>query len=77
MPLLSNEWFKELFYPQCGSSRWCHVGATQSHLTHAAMGSAGAMAASAPMNPRCPNPSVSQFKLGAAQRTTGHLWDPV
>ena len=23
--VLSNEWLEELFCPQCGSSRWCHV----------------------------------------------------
>jgi len=23
--VLSNEWLEELFCPQCGTSRWCHV----------------------------------------------------
>ena len=23
--VLSNEWLEELFCPQCGSGRWCHI----------------------------------------------------
>ena len=23
--VLSNEWLEELFCPQCGTSRWCHI----------------------------------------------------
>ena len=29
--VLSNEWLEELFCPQCGSSRWCHITKNDDH----------------------------------------------
>ena len=31
--VLSDEWLEELFCPQCGSSRWCHI-TKHSHVEH-------------------------------------------
>ena len=31
--VLSNEWLEELFCPQCGESRWCHI-TMQNHVQH-------------------------------------------
>ena len=32
--VLSNEWLEELFCPQCGSSRWCHIAKLDRVVRH-------------------------------------------
>jgi hypothetical protein len=68
--VLSNEWLEELFCPQCGSSRWCHV-TRLNRINHDVRWAPRELWEQvAHVDPLVPNPSVSQFSRRAARCTT-------
>lgn len=73
--VLSNEWLEELFCPQCGGSRWCHV--VQHDRSHHSVSWAprDLWQQVAHVDPLVPNPSVSQFTRQAARRAGGRRPD--
>jgi hypothetical protein len=76
--VLSNEWLEELFCPQCGTSRWCHVtrhGGQEHGLEHGLEHTVRWAPRElwqqvAHVDPLVPNPSVSQFTRRAARRAS-------
>lgn len=73
--VLSNEWLEEMFCPQCGENRWCH-------LTRASKGSLAIRWADrelwqqvAHVDPLVPNPSVGEFTRRQARRLTNRRSD--
>ena len=66
--VLSNEWLEELFCPQCGTSRWCHVikHDTVQHTVRWAERSLWEQVAH--VDPCVANPTVSEFSRRAARR---------
>jgi len=66
--VLSNEWLEELFCPQCGSGRWCHViqEGPKEHKVQWAPRDLWEQVAH--VDPLVPNPSVSQFTRRSARR---------
>jgi len=77
--VLSNEWLEELFCPQCGSSRWCHITRIDRVLHHVRWAPRELWQQVAHVDPTSPNPSVSEYTRRNARRTsTGRrYWDPV
>ena len=80
--VLSNEWLEELFCPQCGCSRWCHITQHERH-THALRWAPPELWEQvAHVDPLVPNPTVSQFTRRSARRASmnradGRRWfDP-
>lgn len=65
---LSHEWLEELFCPQCGSARWCHVirHTRVEHSVHWAPRELWSQVAH--VEPTHANPSVSEFTRRAAGR---------
>ena len=76
--VLSNEWLEELFCPQCGSSRWCHVTRIGRVVHDVRWAPRELWQQVAHVDPTSPNPSVSEYTRRSARRTsTGHrYWDP-
>ena len=68
--VLSNEWLEELFCPQCGSSRWCHVIKHDRVLHSVSWAPRELWQQVAHVDPLVPNPSVSQFTRRSARRAT-------
>ncbi|MEB3321954.1 MAG: hypothetical protein VKI81_03935 [Synechococcaceae cyanobacterium] len=66
--VLSNEWLEELFCPQCGMARWCHV--TRHDRVHHTVRWAprDLWEQVAHVDPVAPNPSVSEFTRREARR---------
>jgi hypothetical protein len=66
--VLSNEWLEELFCPQCGSSRWCHITRIDgvAHLVRWAPRELWKQVAK--VDPLDPNPTVSEFTHHSARR---------
>ena len=66
--VLSNEWLEELFCPQCGSSRWCHVikHDTLSHTVRWAPRELWEQVAH--VDPVHANPTVSEYSRREARR---------
>ena len=77
--VLSNEWLEELFCPQCGSSRWCHITRIDRVVHHVRWAPRELWQQVAHVDPTSPNPSVSEYTRRNARRTsTGHrYWDCV
>ncbi len=80
--VLSNEWLEELFCPQCGSCRWCHV-IKHDRVQHTVRWAPRELWEQvAHVDALVPNPSVSQFTRRSASRATiqrsdGQRWfDP-
>ena len=68
--VLSNEWLEELFCPQCGSLRWCHV-VRHNRIDHSVRWAPRELWQKvAHVDPLDPNPSVSQFTRQAARRAS-------
>ncbi len=59
--VLSNEWLEELFCPQCGSSRWCHVHKHDRVLHTVRWAPRELWEQVAHVDPVQPNPSVGEF----------------
>ena len=76
--VLSNEWLEELFCPQCGSSRWCHITRIDRVVHQLRWAPRELWQQVAHVDPTSPNPSVSEYTRRSARRTsTGHrYWDP-
>ncbi|MEB3258376.1 MAG: hypothetical protein VKN83_08680 [Cyanobacteriota bacterium] len=73
--VLSNEWLEELFCPQCGTTRWCHV-VRHDRVEHSVRWAPRDLWQQvAHVDPLVPNPSVSQFTRRAARRTDGRRLD--
>jgi len=66
--VLSNEWLEELFCPQCGRSRWCHV-VRHDRVDHTLRWAPRELWQQvAHVDPMVPNPSVSEFSRRSARR---------
>lgn len=68
--VLSNEWLEELFCPQCGSSRWCHISQEGPKEHKVRWAPRDLWEQVAHVDPLVPNPSVSQFTRRSARRAT-------
>jgi hypothetical protein len=79
--VLSSEWLEELFCPQCGSNRWCHVH-KHDRVRHSVRWAPRELWEQvAHVDPLVPNPSVGEFTRlqarSASRRTDGRrLFDP-
>jgi hypothetical protein len=69
--VLSNEWLEELFCPQCGCSRWCHVARIDRVEHQVRWAPRELWEQVAHVDPLVPNPTVSQFSRRAARRPSG------
>lgn len=68
--VLSNEWLEELFCPQCGTSRWCHV-VRQDRVNHSVRWAPRELWEQvAHVDPANSNPTVSEFTRREARRHT-------
>jgi hypothetical protein len=66
--VLSNEWLEELFCPQCGMSRWCHI-VQHDRVQHSVRWAPAELWQQvAHVDPLVHNPSVSQFTRRSARR---------
>jgi hypothetical protein len=66
--VLSNEWLEELFCPQCGGSRWCHI-TKHDRVRHTVRWAPRDLWQQvAHVDPLHPNPTVSAFTRRAARR---------
>ena len=66
--VLSNEWLEELFCPQCGTSRWCHV-IKHNKVEHTVRWAERSLWEQvAHVDPCVANPTVSEFTRRAARR---------
>ena len=79
MLVLSNEWLEELFCPQCGSSRWCHITKIDRVEHQVRWAPRELWQQVAHVDPTNPNPSVSESSLRKARRTSSRRrhWDLV
>ena len=68
--VLSNEWLEELFCPQCGSNRWCHV-TKHDRVAHTVRWAPRELWEQvAHVDPLQANPTVSEFSRREAQHPT-------
>ena len=68
--VLSNEWLEELFCPQCGTSRWCHI-IRHDRVEHTVRWAPRELWEQvAHVDPLVPNPSVGEFTRRHARRNT-------
>ena len=81
--VLSNEWLEELFCPQCGSSRWCHV-IQHNRVEHTVRWAPRDLWQQvAHVDPSGPNLTVSEYTRRSARRPSlkradgQRFWDPV
>ena len=66
--VLSNEWLEELFCPQCGGSRWCHI-TKHDRVEHSVRWAPRHLWEQvAHVDPIAANPTVSQFTRREARR---------
>ena len=67
--VLSNEWLEELFCPQCGTSRWCHI-IKHDRVNHSVRWAPRDLWEQvAHVDPIAANPTVSEFTRRSARRT--------
>jgi hypothetical protein len=66
--VLSNEWLEDLFCPQCGSSRWCHITKNDRVEHTVRWAPRDLWQQVAHVDPLHPNPTVSAFTRLAARR---------
>jgi hypothetical protein len=80
--VLSNEWLEELFCPQCGTSRWCHLIQQSRHSFTLRWAPRELWRQVAHVDPLVPNPSVSEYtrrsarRLGLKRADGGCYFDP-
>ena len=78
--VLSDEWLEQLFCPQCGGSRWCHVH-RHNQVEHSVRWAPRELWEQvAHVDPLVANPSVSEYSRRSAraqgrQRKGGRLFD--
>ena len=73
--VLSNEWLEELFCPECGGSRWCHVVRHDRVEHRVSWAPRDLWQQVAHVDPLVPNPSVSQYTRQSARRAGGRRAD--
>ncbi len=66
--VLSTEWLEDLFCPQCGGSRWCHVTRVDRVLHTVRWAPRDLWQQVAHVDPLQPNPSVSEFTCRSARK---------
>jgi hypothetical protein len=66
--VLSNEWLEELFCPQCGCSRWCHIIQQERHSYEVRWAPQELWQQVAHVDPLEANPTVSEFTRRSARR---------
>ena len=67
--VLSNEWLEELFCPQCGTSRWCHI-TKHDRVEHSVQWAPRDLWEQvAHVDPTAANPTVSDYTRRNACRT--------
>ena len=66
--VLSNEWLEELFCPQCGGSRWCHITKHDPVEHWVRWAPRHLWEQVAHVDPVAANPTVSQFTRREARR---------
>ena len=66
--VLSNEWLEELFCPQCGTSRWCHVTKHDTVEHNVRWAERSLWEQVAHVDPCVANPTVSEFSRREARR---------
>jgi hypothetical protein len=77
--VLSNEWLEELWCPQCGQKRWCHL-IRQDRIHHTVRWAPRELWQQvAHVDPVGANPSVSEFsrreaRQGDGRRRDGRTW---
>ena len=66
--VLSDEWLEELFCPQCGTSRWCHI-TKHDRVNHSVRWAPrGLWEQVAHVDPTAANPTVSDYTRRHARR---------
>jgi hypothetical protein len=68
--VLSNEWLEELFCPQCGSSRWCHITRLDRVAHQVRWAPRELWQQVSHVKPLHPNPTVSEFTRRSARRSS-------
>jgi hypothetical protein len=68
--VMSNEWLEELFCPECGSSRWCHVTRGDTDCLSVSWAKPELWQQVAHVDPLLPSPSVSEYSRRQARRLT-------
>ena len=67
--VLSDEWLEELFCPQCGTSRWCHI-TKHDRVNHSVRWAPRELWEQvAHVDPTDANPTVSEYTRRSARRT--------
>ena len=67
--VLSDEWLEELFCPQCGTSRWCHI-TKHDRVNHSVRWAPRDLWEQvAHVDPTEANPTVSEYTRRSARRT--------
>ena len=67
--VLSDEWLKELFCLQCGTSRWCHI-TKHDRINHSVRWAPRDLWEQvAHVDPTAANPTVSEYTRRSARRT--------
>ncbi len=75
--VLSNEWLEELYCPECGQSRWCHLIRQDRAVYAVRWASRELWQQVAHVDPVAGNPSVSQYSAREARRRSGsRYFDP-
>ena len=66
--VLSDEWLEELFCPQCGSSRWCHISKHNRVEYTVRWAPRDLWQQVTHVDPLQPNPTVSEYTRRSARR---------
>ena len=66
--VLSDEWLEELYCPQCGGSRWCHITLLDRVEHQVRWAPRELWQQVAHVDPLHPNPTVSEFTRRSARR---------
>ena len=67
--VLSSEWLEELFCPQCGTSRWCHITKHDRVYHSVRWAPRDLWEQVAHVDPTVANPTVGEFTRRSARRT--------
>ena len=67
--VLSDEWLEELFCPQCGTNRWCHITKHDRINQSVRWAPRDLWEQVAHVDPTEANPTVSEYTRRSARRT--------
>ena len=73
--VLSAEWLEELFCPQCGTSRWCHVSKAEAGNLQVRWAERDLWQQVAHVDPLLPNPTVGEYTRRQARRLSNRRVD--